>query len=129
MSLSLLWQFDSMYLKYPMIWQSSSLLPYLWDSLAEVYRREYTMSIEKLFIIANDWKQATKGIQRDSGFKKKWQGYTVECVCALVCVFSRVWLFVAPWNVSHQAPLFMEFSRQDYWIGLPYPVLCRIWIE
>ena len=28
--------------------------------------------------------------QRDSGLKKKRQGYTVECVCALVCVFSRV---------------------------------------
>ena len=24
---------------------------------------------------------------------------------------SRVWLFVIPWNVAHQAPLSMEFSR------------------
>ena len=35
--------------------------------------------------------------------------------------FSRVWLFVTPWTVAHQAPLSMEFSRQEYWNGLPYP--------
>ena len=26
-----------------------------------------------------------------------------------------------PWTVAHQAPLSMEFSRQEYWIGLPCP--------
>ena len=31
----------------------------------------------------------------------------------------RVRLFVTPWTVAHQAPLFMEFSRQEYWSGLP----------
>ena len=25
-----------------------------------------------------------------------------------------------PWTVAHQAPLFMEFSRQEYWSGLPF---------
>ena len=25
-----------------------------------------------------------------------------------------------PWTVAHQAPLFMEFSRQEYWNGLPF---------
>ena len=24
------------------------------------------------------------------------------------------------WTVAHQAPLFMEFSRQEYWSGLPF---------
>ena len=23
--------------------------------------------------------------------------------------------------IAHQAPLFIEFSRQDYWSGLPFP--------
>ena len=32
----------------------------------------------------------------------------------------RVWLFVTPWTVAHQAPLSMEFSRQEYWSGLPF---------
>ena len=34
---------------------------------------------------------------------------------------SCVRLFVTPWTVAHQAPLFMEFSRQEYWSGLPFP--------
>ena len=40
-----------------------------------------------------------------------------------VCVlshFSRVWLFVPPWTVACQAPLFMWFSSQEYWGGLPF---------
>ena len=28
-----------------------------------------------------------------------------------------------PRTVAHQAPLSMEFSRQDYWSGLPFPFL------
>ena len=26
-----------------------------------------------------------------------------------------------PWTVAHVGPLFVEFSRQDYWSGLPFP--------
>ena len=32
-----------------------------------------------------------------------------------VQLLSRVWLFVIPWTVA------MEFSRQEYWSGLPFP--------
>ena len=35
--------------------------------------------------------------------------------------FSRVRLFATPWTVACQAPLSMEFSRQEYWSGLPFP--------
>ena len=38
-----------------------------------------------------------------------------------MCVLSCVRLFVAPWTVAHQDPLSMEFSRQEYWSGLPFP--------
>ena len=34
---------------------------------------------------------------------------------------SCVRLFVAPWTVARQAPLAMEFPRQEYWSGLPFP--------
>ena len=34
---------------------------------------------------------------------------------------SCVQFFANPWNVAHQAPLSMGFSRQEYWIGLPFP--------
>ena len=39
----------------------------------------------------------------------------------MCCRFSCVQLFVIPWTVGHQAPLSMEFSRQEYWSGLPFP--------
>ena len=28
---------------------------------------------------------------------------------------------MTPWTVTRQAPLSMEFSRQQYWSGLPFP--------
>ena len=39
----------------------------------------------------------------------------------LLSHFSCVWLFVALWTIVCQAPLSMEFSRQEYWSGLPFP--------
>ena len=36
---------------------------------------------------------------------------------------SRVQLFATPWTVAYQVPLSMEFSRQEYWSGLPFPSL------
>ena len=33
---------------------------------------------------------------------------------------SRVRLFGTPWTLAHQAPPSMEFSRQEYWSGLPF---------
>ena len=38
-------------------------------------------------------------------------------------MLSRVRLFATPWTVALQAPLSMEFSRQEYWCGLPFPPL------
>jgi len=38
-----------------------------------------------------------------------------------VKLLSHVWLFATPWTVAHQAPQSMEFSRQEYWSGLPFP--------
>ena len=35
------------------------------------------------------------------------------------CMSSK--LFATPWTVAHQAPVSMEFSRQEYWSGLPFP--------
>ena len=29
--------------------------------------------------------------------------------------------FATPWTVAGQAPLSMEFSRQEYWRGFPFP--------
>ena len=34
---------------------------------------------------------------------------------------SYVLLFVIPWTAACPTPLSMEFSRQEYWSGLPFP--------
>ena len=34
---------------------------------------------------------------------------------------SHVQLSATPWAISCQAPLSIEFSRQEYWSGLPFP--------
>ena len=35
---------------------------------------------------------------------------------------SRVRLSATPWTVAYHAPPSMEFSRQEYWSGLPFQV-------
>ena len=36
--------------------------------------------------------------------------------------FSHIQFFVAPWSAACQAPLSVEFSRQEYWSGSPFPI-------
>ena len=46
----------------------------------------------------------------------------VFLICMYVwCVLSCVQHFVILWAVACQAFLSMGFSRQEYWIGLPFP--------
>ena len=40
------------------------------------------------------------------------------CTCMLSCL-SHVQLFTTLWTIVHQALLFIGFSRQEYWSGLP----------
>ena len=42
-------------------------------------------------------------------------------VCTHAQPLSCVWHVVTPWTVAGQAPLSMEFSRQEYWSGFPFP--------
>ena len=47
--------------------------------------------------------------------------YRNPCVCMYVCVFSVMSDFGVPWTVPFQAPMSIEFSRQEYGSGLPFP--------
>ena len=38
-----------------------------------------------------------------------------------VKLLSHVWLLATPWAAAYQAPPSMEFSRQEYWSGMPLP--------
>ena len=37
-----------------------------------------------------------------------------------MCMHAQSLNPVTPWTVTHQTPLFLEFSRQEYWSGLPF---------
>ena len=49
------------------------------------------------------------------------QGQAACFILKYVCVLCCVCFLVTPWTVVHQAPLSMEFSRQECWRGLPFP--------
>ena len=42
-----------------------------------------------------------------------------DIIC--VCENSVLSNFATPRTIAHYAPLSMEFSRQEYWSGLPFP--------
>ena len=58
---------------------------------------------------------------------EEWTGGNSRCPSLPIPQKSKcqllncVLLFATPWTVAHQAPLFMGFSRQEYWNGLPFP--------
>ena len=45
------------------------------------------------------------------------EGVLSVTLFVLLSCFSHVQLYVTPWTVAHQAPLFMGFPRQEYWMG------------
>ena len=45
--------------------------------------------------------------------------HTVPCKRVNVCSVTQ--LYPTLWTVARQAPLPMEFSRQEYWSRLPFP--------
>ena len=56
---------------------------------------------------------------RVSSWYRDWTCISYASCCCWWQVLKCVWLFVTPWTVAHQAPLSTEFSRQEYWSGLP----------
>ena len=52
--------------------------------------------------------------------KGQWGGYG-HMKWSEVKSLSCVQFFVTPWTVAYQAPPSTEFSRQEYWSGLPFP--------
>ena len=47
--------------------------------------------------------------------------YFLSNACERVPLLSHVRLSPTPWTIAGLAPLSMEFSRQEYWSGLPFP--------
>ena len=55
--------------------------------------------------------------------KKKWLYFMIPSIYGVLCVLITQSgpIHCDPMDCSHQTPLFMEFSRQEYWSGLPFP--------
>ena len=47
----------------------------------------------------------------------------LESVCVCARLLGHVQLSVTPWTAARQASLSVEFSRQEYWSGQPFPSL------
>ena len=59
--------------------------------------------------------------QRTESSRGREEKSSANCVvCMYVCMLSCVRLFATPWTVACQAPLPIEFSRKEYWSGLPF---------
>ena len=60
---------------------------------------------------------ATFALPQNSIFASLFLSLPLNTVLCLVMSSS----FATPWPEAHQAPLPMEFSRQEYWSGVPFP--------
>ena len=64
--------------------------------------------------------QGSKRVRRNWATKQQQKSiHRHTACCAALSHFSLTQLCAALWTVAHQAPLSMEFSRQEYWSGLP----------
>ena len=83
------------------------------------------------FVLRIEWNMEIniKSKRKASSFQAEWlqfnkPGSECVCVCVCVCVYARSGVSDSlrpPWTVAHQASLYMGFSRQEYWSGLPFP--------
>ena len=76
--------------------------------------------MHQVLAIPSSWKEVPSCVWQRCEAKPTFCQRTRFPACMLSC-FSHVWLFATPWTVARQAPLFMGFSRQEYWSGLPCP--------
>ena len=73
----------------------------------------------KIFIFINHFIMYTYRKSLSIHLKLKQCYISTVCICAQL--LSHIWLLATLWTVAHQAPLSMEFPRQEYWGGLPFP--------
>ena len=71
--------------------------------------------------ILQPWDLGPSALTKTYIYRCYWQSQISRTQCMPVLSLSRVRLFPTPWTVAHQDLPSMEFSRHEYWSGLPFP--------
>ena len=79
------------------------------------------LSLELLKRRKREYSNKTRKERELQTVSKKYKGPQETTLTLTLKSLSRVQLFATPWTVAYQAPPPMEFSRQEYWSGLPFP--------
>ena len=88
-----------------------------------IYIQYYSaMGRKKILPFVTIWMNFESLILSERSQTEKNEYRMIPLMCMFVLSrFSHIQLFVIPWTVTHQSPLSMGFSRQEYWSGLPCP--------
>ena len=83
-------------------------------------------NLSALYLIFSKKRPKSSGKQlnnRNAILKKKFRSpkNLLLLLLLLLSQFSRVWPCATLQTAAHQAPLFLRFSRQEHWSGLPFP--------
>ena len=98
-----------------------------WDGCA-IHSKEYAQTTGvKYACCSSEELQGSQYKELRLSKGKRWvikgnKGQMIKVCCAhMLSQFSCIQLCWTPGTVACQAPLFMGFSRQEYWTGLPCP--------
>ena len=64
---------------------------------------------------------SSQGSGSKSGNRNEKKQTILKILWSTISCFSHVRLFANLWTIARQSPLFMGFSRQEYWSMLPCP--------
>ena len=68
------------------------------------------------------WRAAVHRVTKSQTQLSDWTTTTIKLTGLLLFLFSKLCLTLSnPWTVACQAPVSVDFSRQEYWSGLPFP--------
>ena len=93
----------------------TQIVIYLFKKFKEIINHKLRM------VISSDWCQMGTSRLRASKWDSEIHSTTVVSVHVCAQLLNWVWLFVTPWAIASQAPLFLRFPRQKYWSGFPCP--------
>ena len=98
-------------------WTSTSLLLLVNNNLWYEYSILclYSHQLIGIWIVSTFW------LLRIMSIWCSCKSFYIHVGVCMLSHFSPVWRLVTLWTVAHQALLSMEFSRQEYWSGLPCP--------